>query len=91
MEKKGPWLCAWRDPVAGIKSYTNLIRTADVHGDGDYKLIIADLSGKLFVYKGVNIEWEHNLIDNSPIAVCVFYSNDYKNCKLLITIIFKFY
>jgi hypothetical protein len=56
-KSKQPWLNAWRDPLMQIRCYTQGIRLSDLKGDGDYKLIVADLMRKLVVYKGANLDW----------------------------------
>ncbi len=52
------WLNAWHDPVASIHTVSSCIRIADVTGDGDPKLLIADQNRTLRMYKG-------NVNDNS--------------------------
>ena len=47
--KKALWLDAWSDPVAGVKAFTSCMRTADLNGDGDWRLVVADASKKLKV------------------------------------------
>eukprot|EP00276_Gloeochaete_wittrockiana_P008473 CAMPEP_0184664068 /NCGR_PEP_ID=MMETSP0308-20130426/51076_1 /TAXON_ID=38269 /ORGANISM="Gloeochaete witrockiana, Strain SAG 46.84" /LENGTH=592 /DNA_ID=CAMNT_0027107225 /DNA_START=108 /DNA_END=1886 /DNA_ORIENTATION=+ len=68
------WLNAWHDPVAGIKTYTSCVRMADLNGDGDWKLLIADLDRKLKVYRGTALISEHALLD-TPCAIATFYSD----------------
>jgi Bardet-Biedl syndrome 1 protein len=46
------WLNAWHDPVASIHTVSSCIRIADVTGDGDPKLLIADQNRTLRMYKG---------------------------------------
>lgn len=53
--KKSPWIHAWSDSVAGVSSFSNLMTLSDLKDDGDYKLIVADLKGKLKIYKGTNV------------------------------------
>ena len=52
---------AWYDPVAGISAYSSCIRLADLNGDGDYKLLIADHQRKLKIYKGTTLLSENIL------------------------------
>ena len=78
--RKIPWLNAWRDPLIGVKTYSSLMRLADLRGDGDYKLVAGDINRKLVVFKGANIEWESPLA-HIPIAVCVYYHEISKICK----------
>ena len=56
--KKNPWLHAWADPVASIKSYSSCLRLADLNDDGEQSLICVDWSNKLKVYKGTNVSYE---------------------------------
>ena len=70
----GPWLNAWFDPVAGIKSYSSCVRLADVSGDGEYKLLVADADRKLKVYKGTALHSEHALLQ-APSAMASFYAD----------------
>ena len=82
---KGPWLHAWYDPVAGIKTVSSLVRLADLNTvscslstshapncskDGDNKLLVCDIDKKLKVYKGTSLIVEHALLDN-PISMCI--------------------
>ena len=46
-----PWLHAWHDPVAGIKAWSSNTQLVDLNGDGDCKLIVADMEKNLKVYK----------------------------------------
>lgn len=51
-KKTGPWLHAWYDPVANLHAFSRCIRLADLFGDGEDKLIVADSDKKLKIYKG---------------------------------------
>lgn len=53
-KKAGPWLHSWYDPVAGLHAFSNCIRLADLWGDGEDRLLIADADKKLKVFKGDN-------------------------------------
>jgi Bardet-Biedl syndrome 1 protein len=66
------WLNAWHDPVANIKAFSQHIDLADLYGDGDHKLLIADIDKKLKVFKGTSIVSEHVLLE-IPVALCCFY------------------
>jgi Bardet-Biedl syndrome 1 protein len=51
-EKKNVnWLNAWYDPIANVKTWGSCIALADINGEGDSKLVIADLERKLKIYK----------------------------------------
>eukprot|EP00743_Colponemidia_sp_Colp-15_P001285 GILK01001408.1.p1 GENE.GILK01001408.1~~GILK01001408.1.p1 ORF type:complete len:595 (-),score=104.03 GILK01001408.1:1181-2929(-) len=69
---EGPWLPAWYDPLAGLKCFSSCIRLTDLYGDGDHKLIIADLERKMRIYKGTQVIWESVLL-GVPVAVASFY------------------
>jgi Bardet-Biedl syndrome 1 protein len=68
-----PWLHAWYDPLAGIKTVTGCVRLADLNGDGDSKLCVCDFDKKLKVYKGTNLVVEYALLD-VPVAMCIVYT-----------------
>lgn len=78
LDKKGPWMSAWRDPLAKLSSFSTGMKLADVRGDGEIRLLIADHNQKFIIYKGTNIELEYNLIE-IPIALEIFYSEISKN------------
>lgn len=71
-ERTGPWLNAWHDPVAGMSSYSQFMCLADLHADGDHRLIMCDLKKRIRIYKGTTIQWEQKLLD-VPCAVRCFY------------------
>lgn len=70
--RKGPWLDAWHDPVAGMICYSNFMCLADLHAEGDHRLIMVDLKKRIRIYKGTTIQWEQKLLD-APCAVQCFY------------------
>ncbi|KAF0718135.1 Aste57867_1873 [Aphanomyces stellatus] len=72
-EKKSPWLHAYHNTVAGIKAFTNCIQLADVYGDGDYKLLVADMDRRLKMYKGSSLMSEQAIL-GVPVGLAVFYS-----------------
>jgi len=63
--------------VAGVESLTQLMAVSDLKDDGDYKLIVADLKGKLKIYMGTNVIYNEKLNDK-PIAVETFYDTSKK-------------
>ncbi|KAF0726601.1 hypothetical protein Ae201684_015223 [Aphanomyces euteiches] len=71
--EKSPWLHAYHNNVAGIKAFTNCIQLADVYGDGDYKLLVADADRRLKMYKGSTLMSEQAIL-GVPVALGVFYS-----------------
>lgn len=71
------WLSAYSDPLATLYTFTSCMALADLNGDGDHKLIIADLGTgeynmKLKVYKGTTLVSENTIID-LPTAVVTFF------------------
>eukprot|EP00735_Rhodelphis_limneticus_P001522 TRINITY_DN12154_c0_g1::TRINITY_DN12154_c0_g1_i1::g.26505::m.26505 TRINITY_DN12154_c0_g1::TRINITY_DN12154_c0_g1_i1::g.26505 ORF type:complete len:585 (-),score=107.23,sp/Q3V3N7/BBS1_MOUSE/40.00/1e-141,BBS1/PF14779.1/2.4e-77,BBS2_Mid/PF14783.1/4,BBS2_Mid/PF14783.1/91,BBS2_Mid/PF14783.1/2.8e+02,BBS2_Mid/PF14783.1/3.9,PHTB1_N/PF14727.1/1.2e+03,PHTB1_N/PF14727.1/1.6e+02,PHTB1_N/PF14727.1/3.2 TRINITY_DN12154_c0_g1_i1:527-2281(-) len=70
--EKPVFLDAWYDPVAGLKTFSQCVRVADINGDNDYRLMIADLERKLRIYKGKYLTQEHALLD-IPCALCSWY------------------
>jgi len=71
-EKKRLWLDAWKDPLAGVRAFSSCIELADVHGDGNHKLLIADANRTLKVFSGTELVAENPLLD-VPSALCCFY------------------
>ena len=71
---KGPWLHAWYDPLASLRTTTALVRLVDINSDGDFKLLVGDLEKKLKVYKNTSLVAEHALLD-TPTAMAVIYSD----------------
>ena len=44
------WLHAWHDPVAGLKAFSPCVRFADLSGDGDTKMLVANADKKMKIY-----------------------------------------
>ena len=75
---RSPWISAWSDPVAGVKSFSQLMCLADLKDDGDYKFIICDhMSKMLKVYMGTTVLYSQPL-SNKPTAVVTFYESKAK-------------
>ncbi len=69
----GPWLHAWYDPVAGLKTFSQLLHLVDLSNENDFRLVVADTSDKkLKVYRGTRIASAHALVD-TPVALTAFY------------------
>ena len=68
-KSKSPWINAWNDNVAGIDTFSQLMCLVDVKDDGDYKLVVADLVGKLKIYMGTNVIYNERLSFDKPVAV----------------------
>ncbi|XP_072277428.1 BBSome complex member BBS1 isoform X4 [Pyxicephalus adspersus] len=70
------WLDAHYDPVAGLNTFSSCIALADLHGDGEYKMVVGDMGNgpynmKLKVYKGTSLLSENALLD-MPTGVVAF-------------------
>jgi Bardet-Biedl syndrome 1 protein len=69
------WLNAWHDPVAGLQTHGACVRLVDLYGDGDSKLLVADVGRKLTVFKGVQMISDHALLD-VPVAIACYYPDN---------------
>lgn len=76
-EEKKFWLNAYKDHLAGVKCFSSCIELADVNGDGDFKLIIADAQRRLKVFSGTSLVNDSALM-TVPAAVASFYM-DYRD------------
>jgi Bardet-Biedl syndrome 1 protein len=76
-EDREMWLNAWRDQLAGVRAFGTCLELADINGDGDSKLLIADAQKKLKVFSGTSRVSEYPLLD-VPCSICAFYM-DYKD------------
>ena len=63
-----------QDPVANVQAYSPCVRMADLNGDGEWRLLVADSRKKLKVWKGTALQSEHNLLE-APAGICPFYSD----------------
>lgn len=75
--KSTQWLDAHYNPVASLYTFSSCIALADLHADGENKLIIADLGTgvynmKLKVFKGTSLLTESSIID-LPTSVATFH------------------
>lgn len=62
-EASSKWLDAHHDPLANIHTFSSCLALADLHGDGEYKLVVGDLSAQgsqpcLKVFKGPTVQSE---------------------------------
>jgi hypothetical protein len=78
----GPWLHAWYDPVAWIKTVPSCVRLGDIFADGDSKLLICDLSRKLRMYKGAALVAEYALLDQPVAAIIVHGATTVSNSQV---------
>ncbi|XP_015279385.1 PREDICTED: Bardet-Biedl syndrome 1 protein [Gekko japonicus] len=70
------WLDAHYDPVANLYTFSSCVSLADLHGDGEYKLVVGDLGTswhdmKLKVYRGTDLLSE-NALPDLPASVVAF-------------------
>ncbi|KAM8816045.1 BBSome complex member BBS1 [Rhynchonycteris naso] len=75
-EASSKWLDAHYDPVANIHTFSACMALADLHGDGEYKLVVGDLGpggrqSRLKVLKGYNVLSDSPL-PALPAAVATF-------------------
>ena len=66
------WLHAWHDPVAGLKAFSPCVRFADLSGDGDTKMLVANADKKMKIYTNQTLLSENALLD-APVSICTFY------------------
>lgn len=55
-----------------MSAFSSFMCLADLHADGDHRLIMVDLKKRIRIYKGTTIQWEQKLLD-VPCAVQCFY------------------
>ncbi|XP_063002274.1 Bardet-Biedl syndrome 1 protein isoform X2 [Elgaria multicarinata webbii] len=70
------WLDAHYDPVANLYTFSSCVALADLHGDGDHKLVVGNLGStghemKLKVYQGMGLLSE-NALPDLPASVAAF-------------------
>ncbi|CAG7730542.1 unnamed protein product [Allacma fusca] len=75
------WLDAFSDTHATIYTFPSCVATADLTGDGDYRLIVADLGtgnvpSKLRIYKGTGLQAEVNLQETPNAVAPIFIDNE---------------
>ncbi|XP_066574893.1 BBSome complex member BBS1 isoform X1 [Amia ocellicauda] len=68
VEANSKWLDAHYDPVASLYTFSSCIALADLHGDGESKLVVGDLGTgvynmKMKVYRGTSLMSENTLLD----------------------------
>ena len=57
------WLEAWQDPMAGADAFSSCICTADLAGDGEFRLVVATAMKKMKVWNGTSLTSEHDLLE----------------------------
>ncbi|ORC92042.1 putative Bardet-Biedl syndrome 1 protein [Trypanosoma theileri] len=72
-KEKKFWIYAFRDHLAGLQCFSNCIVVADIKGNGDYKLVIADGSRRLKVFGGTSLVSQLQLL-SVPSSITVFYA-----------------
>lgn len=73
-DKSGPWLNGWTDLVANLNILPNCIKLVDVGGNGNYKLVIVDMTGRLICFNGTNIEWETRVPEMIILGLSYIYT-----------------
>ena len=73
-DKSGPWLNGWTDLVSNLNILPNCIKLVDVGGNGNYKLVIVDMTGRLVCFNGTNIEWETRVPDLVILGLSYIYT-----------------
>lgn len=66
------WLDAYSDPLADLRAFSECMVLADLNGDGDSKLVVADKTKRLKVFKGTNLVHDKFLLDQ-PVAMCSYF------------------
>lgn len=74
------WLLAKYEPDASLYTFSSCICLADLFGDGEFKLVIADLGSgtanmKLKVYRGTAMQSEHAIVD-LPAGIVAFHMDN---------------
>ncbi|XP_043188676.1 Bardet-Biedl syndrome 1 protein homolog [Amphibalanus amphitrite] len=77
IDKSEKWLDALSDPLTSLYTFNSSIALSDLNGDGDSKLIVADLGTgtyqmKLKVFRGTSLMSENTLLD-LPTGVVTFH------------------
>ncbi|XP_029142060.1 Bardet-Biedl syndrome 1 protein [Protobothrops mucrosquamatus] len=78
------WLDAHYDPVANLHTFSSCVTLADLHGDGDQKLVVGNFGStghemKLKVYQGTTLLSENTLPD-LPTSVVSFLMEQHEPC-----------
>uniref|UniRef100_A0A670Z4D8 Bardet-Biedl syndrome 1 n=1 Tax=Pseudonaja textilis TaxID=8673 RepID=A0A670Z4D8_PSETE len=78
------WLDAYYDPVANLHTFSSCVTLADLHGDGDHKLVVGNFGStghemKLKVYQGTTLLSENTLPD-LPTSVVSFLMELHEPC-----------
>uniref|UniRef100_A0AAR2KSH5 Bardet-Biedl syndrome 1 N-terminal domain-containing protein n=1 Tax=Pygocentrus nattereri TaxID=42514 RepID=A0AAR2KSH5_PYGNA len=84
------WLDAHYDPVANLYTFSSCIALADLHGDGENKLVVGDLGTgasnmKLKVYRGTGLLSENTLLD-LPTGLVSFLMDQHEPCTPAIAV-----
>eukprot|EP01061_Rhynchopus_euleeides_P042261 TRINITY_DN73780_c0_g1_i1.p1 TRINITY_DN73780_c0_g1~~TRINITY_DN73780_c0_g1_i1.p1 ORF type:complete len:599 (+),score=209.43 TRINITY_DN73780_c0_g1_i1:256-2052(+) len=66
------WLEAFTNPLAGVRAFSGCLEFADIHNNGDWKLLVADASSKLKIFSGTDLVMESPLLD-TPCSIASFY------------------
>lgn len=75
--ESGKWLDAHHDPLAGLYTFSSCTDLADLHGDGENRLLVGDLGSgssgmKMKVFRGTALSGESTLLD-LPSGLVAFF------------------
>uniref|UniRef100_A0A0N5AN52 BBS1 domain-containing protein n=1 Tax=Syphacia muris TaxID=451379 RepID=A0A0N5AN52_9BILA len=78
------WIAALHDHNAGINTFLACTTLSDLQGDGDYKLVLADLGTiryqlRLKVYRGIQLVGE-SILNELPSAIVSFNNEEGQSC-----------
>jgi len=82
------WLEGFTDNIAGIKAFNQCVVLADVMEDKEPRLICADISCKLKVFKNESLNSETKL-QFTPVGLVSFYGSNPSNPKISNLIFFS--
>ncbi|KAA6358706.1 MAG: hypothetical protein EZS28_045767, partial [Streblomastix strix] len=73
---KDIWLSAFTDPLACATAFTPNICMADLNGDGDYALLIADEKKNFRIWRGTSVKAQLQLVGVPSAAFQVYVENE---------------
>lgn len=92
------WIDAWYDPLAGLGAFSSCMCFSNINGDGDHKLVIADIKDNpinesndiksnhlLKIYKGTSLINQQVLMEE-PVAVCSYFMDTISPRKPVIAV-----
>ena len=64
--------------MAGAPAYSPCVTSADLAGDGEWRLVVATADKKLKTWNGTTLASEHTLLE-VPVGIAAFYAEDHNN------------